>query len=66
MVLSLSASIMSPRTTNREHARIPALEARVPKAPLAVLVLLTLPYAAAGTILAYMAAKAGAGPTKNV
>lgn len=66
MVLGLSAGIMSPRETIKEQARISTLVARVPKAPLVVLVFLTLLYAAVGILLACMAARAGVGETKNV
>jgi hypothetical protein len=66
MVLGLSASSFSPRETIREQARVSTLVARVPKAPLAILVFLTLLYIAIGIILAYIAAKAGTGETKSV
>jgi hypothetical protein len=66
MVLGLSAGVMSPRANIVEQARISTLVARVPKAPLAVLVFLALLYAVVGVILAFMAAQAGAGETKNV
>jgi hypothetical protein len=66
MVLSLSAGIMSPRTTIREQAQIPRLVARVPKAPLAVLVLLSLLYAAIGILLACMALRARPGVSNNI
>jgi len=66
MVLGLSAGIMSPRATIMEQSRISTLVARVPKAPLVILVFLTLLYAAVGIVLAFMAAQAGAGETKNV
>jgi hypothetical protein len=66
MVLSLAAGIMSPRTTIKEQARVSTLITRVPKAPLAVLNLLTLIYAAIGVLLACIAARAGPGLIKNV
>jgi hypothetical protein len=66
MVLSLSAGIMSPRTIIREQAQIPTLVARVPKAPLAVLVLLSLLYAAIGILLACVALRARPGVSNNV
>jgi hypothetical protein len=66
MVLGISAGIMSPRANIMEQARISTLIARVPKAPLVILVFLTLLYAAVGIVLAFMAAQAGAGETKNV
>ncbi|KAN0095511.1 hypothetical protein V8E51_016222 [Hyaloscypha variabilis] len=66
MVLALSAGIMSPRTTIKEQATTTELVARVPKAPLIVLVFLTLLYAAVGIVLACMAAHAGTGETKSV
>lgn len=66
MVLSLSAGIMSPRTTIKEQAQISTLVARVPKAPLAVLVLLSLLYAAVGILLASMALRARPSVTNNI
>jgi hypothetical protein len=66
MVLALSAGIMSPRATIKEQATNTTLVARVPKAPLIVLVFLTLLYAAVGIVLACMAALAGTGETKSV
>jgi hypothetical protein len=66
MALALSAGIMSPRATIKEQVRISNLIARVPKAPLAVLVLLALLYAAVGVLLAFMAVRAGVSETKNV
>jgi len=66
MALGLSASSFSPRETIKEQARVSTLVARVPKAPLAVLVFLTLLYAAIGILLGYIAAKAGTGETKSV
>jgi hypothetical protein len=66
MVLSLSAGVMSPRTTIREQAQIPTLVARIPKAPLAVLVFLSLLYAVVGILLACMAFRARPGVSNNV
>lgn len=66
MVLSLAAGIMSPRTTIKEQAHVSTLITRVPKAPLAVLILLTLIYAAIGALLACIAARAGPGLIKNI
>jgi hypothetical protein len=66
MVLSLCAGIMSPRTTIREQVQIPTLVARVPKAPLAVLVLLCLLYAAVGILLACMALRARPRVSNNI
>ncbi|KAN0104362.1 hypothetical protein V8E51_010107 [Hyaloscypha variabilis] len=66
MVLSLSASTISPRITIREQARISTLVARVPKAPLAVLILLTLLYATIGIILACIALQSRPDITKNI
>jgi hypothetical protein len=66
MVLGLSAGIMSPRENIVEQTRISTLVARVPKAPLTMLVFLNLLYAVIGVVLAVMAAKTGPGETKNV
>jgi hypothetical protein len=66
MVLGLSASSFSPRETIKEQARVLTLVARVPKAPLAVLVFLALLYAGIGILLAYIAAKTETGETKSV
>ncbi|PMD35074.1 hypothetical protein L207DRAFT_588563 [Hyaloscypha variabilis F] len=66
MALGLSASSFSPRETIKEQVRVSTLVARVPKAPLAVLVFLTLLYAVIGILLAYIAVKAGTDETKSV
>jgi hypothetical protein len=57
---------MSPRATVKDQVVISTLLARVPKAPLGVLVFLTLAYAAVGILLACMAVHAGIGETKSV
>jgi hypothetical protein len=58
---------MSPRATIKEQATTHSnLVARVPKAPLAVLVFLALLYAAVGVVLAFMAVRAGTSETKSV
>jgi len=57
MALALSSGIMSPRATVKEQTAISMLVARIPKAPLAVLVFLTLLYASVGILLACMAAQ---------
>jgi len=66
MVLSLSASIISPYITIIKQARILTLVAYVLKAPLVVLVFLTLLYATIKILLAFIVMQAGAGETKNV
>jgi hypothetical protein len=66
MALALSSGIMSPRATVKEQTAISMLAARIPKAPLAVLVFLTLLYASVGILLACMAAQGGTGEAKIV
>ncbi|KAH8750642.1 hypothetical protein BGZ57DRAFT_967313 [Hyaloscypha finlandica] len=66
MALALSSGIMSPRVTVKEQTAISMLVARIPKAPLAVLVFLTLLYASVGILLACMAAQGGTGEAKIV
>jgi hypothetical protein len=49
-----------------EQTYISTLVARIPKAPLVILVILNLLYAVVGVILAVMAARTGPSETKNV